>query len=260
MDVPKDIVDLVRSSGNNFHARVARWLSEHGWHVIVSPYYMDQVQNKAREIDLIAERMWPIYDYAGRRNSDIAVRLFVECKFIPAYSVFWFADKDLESAKKLVCSTGGFRANNSYTKEHHYLSQGKRVAKLFETNSKKDPDKDPFYKAVNQVLNAMTSMSRRPFSIPGVKIEDRSLQEVMEFPVVVCSSFEKMFSVDFYSESAPTRIENNFQFEVDYAFIEKSGNQRTNYFLLDFVEFDQLSKYFEGISKDAEALAILSSD
>ncbi|RLW63961.1 MAG: hypothetical protein B6D73_14330 [gamma proteobacterium symbiont of Stewartia floridana] len=260
MDVPKDIVDLVRSSGNNFHARVARWLSEQGWHVIVSPYYMDQVQNKAREIDLIAERLWPTTDYAGRRNGDIAVRLFVECKFVSSYSVFWFADKDMESAKKLVCSTSGFRANNSYTKEHHYLSQGERVAKLFATKSKKEPDKEIFYKAVNQVLNAMTSMSKRPVSIPGVKIENRSLQEVMEFPVVICSSFEKMFSVDFYTETVPTLIENNFQFEVDYAFIEKSGNQRTNYFLLDFVEFDQLSKYFEGISKDAEALAILSSD
>jgi len=46
MEVPDEVFKLISSSGNSFHAKVARWLSGNGWHVIVSPYYMDQTQIK----------------------------------------------------------------------------------------------------------------------------------------------------------------------------------------------------------------------
>ena len=52
MKVPDEVLKLIRNSGNNFHAQVARWFTDHDWHVIVSPYYMDQTQLKAREIDV----------------------------------------------------------------------------------------------------------------------------------------------------------------------------------------------------------------
>ncbi|MCF8025807.1 MAG: hypothetical protein K9K82_10010 [Desulfobacteraceae bacterium] len=79
MEVPDEVSKLVRNSGNNFHAKVARWLLDDNWHVVVSPYYMDQTQNKAREIDLIAEKLWPINDLSGwRQIGGVAVRLFVE--------------------------------------------------------------------------------------------------------------------------------------------------------------------------------------
>ncbi len=48
MAVPNEVSELIKNSGNNFHAKVACWLSDNGWHVVVSPYYMDQTQNKAR--------------------------------------------------------------------------------------------------------------------------------------------------------------------------------------------------------------------
>ena len=97
MSVPDEVLKLISESGNNFHAKVARWMQADGWHVSVSPYYMDQTQNKAREIDLVAEKLWPVMDHWGQPMGDVAVRLFVECKFIPSYSVFWFADKDREA-------------------------------------------------------------------------------------------------------------------------------------------------------------------
>ena len=117
MSVPDEVLKLISESGNNFHAKVARWMQADGWHVSVSPYYMDQTQNKAREIDLVAEKLWPVMDHWGQPMGDVAVRLFVECKFIPSYSVFWFADKDTEAAEKLVCSNGHFRQDNMYTKK-----------------------------------------------------------------------------------------------------------------------------------------------
>jgi len=100
MVVPNEVSQLVKNSGNNLHAKVARWLSDNDWHVVVSPYYMDQTQNKAREIDLIAEKLWPVRDMFDRQMDNVAVRLFIECKFVPSPSVFWFAEKDQDSAER----------------------------------------------------------------------------------------------------------------------------------------------------------------
>ncbi len=256
--VSSDEVDeLIRGSGNNFHAKVARWFSENGWHVVVSPYYLDQAQNKAREIDLVAEKLWPIKEMFGRAINDVAVRLFVECKFVPSLSVFWFAEKDQESARELVCADGIFRADNMYTDKHHYLSQSPRVAKLFSTSTSKAPENDPFYKALNQALTAMVSMRGQPVSVPSLKKSRRSPRAVVEFPVVVCSSFEQFYSVDFYNDSKPELVKENFQLEVRYAYIDRHQNQRDDYLLLDFVEFNQLTKFTKAIDEDAKVAAFL---
>jgi len=260
MDVPKEITELILTSGNNFHAKVARWLTENGWHVVVSPYYMDQTQSKAREIDLVAEKPWPLKDAFGHVVDDIAVRLFIECKYIASDSVFWFADKDRDSALELVCANGLFRANNSYTEKHHYLSKSRRVAKLFSTSNSKVPENEPFYKALNQALNAMVSMRGQPVTIPSLRKSQRYPKAIIEFPVVVCSSFDRIYSVDFCSDSQPEPIQDNFQLEVRYAYIDRHESQRNDYFLLDFVAFDKLNEFAKAIDEDANVAAFLASD
>lgn len=257
MSVPKRITELIESSGNNFHSKVARWFSDNGWHVVVSPYYMDQSQSKAREIDLLAEKLWPVSDSFGHRKADIAVRLFVECKFISSDAVFWFANKDRAAALKLVCANGVFRKDNRYTEDHHYVSGGPRVAKLFATDNAKAPENEPFYKALNQALNAMTSMTGHPVTIPSVRHAPRA---ILEYPVVVCSSFDRMFAVNFDSDSLPSPIEHNFQLEVRYAYLDRQQQQRNDYFLLDFVAFDKLAEFQGVIDKGTKAGAYLISD
>lgn len=260
MTAPVEIIELIRSSGNNFHAKVARWFSDNGWHVVISPYYMDQAQSKAREIDLVAEKLWPITDMFGRASKDIAVRLFIECKFVASDAVFWFADKDKESALDLVCASGPFRRDNSYTEEHHYLSQSTRVAKLFATSNAKTAENEPFYKALNQSLNAMTAMRGQPLTIPSIRSSRRDPIAVLEYPVVVCSSFDRIFSVDFFADSEPEPIQDNFQLEVSYAYIDRNEAHRNDYFLLDFVAFDKLTEFGNAINNGAKVAAFLASD
>lgn len=257
--MPDKVSQLVNSSGNNFHAKVARWLYANEWHVVVSPYYMDQTQNKAREIDLIAEKLWPVMDLFGRPVDDVAVRLFIECKFVASQSVFWFAEKDLESAQELVCASGAFRPDNTYTKKHHYLAQSPKVAKLFATSASKAQETEPFYKALNQALNAMVSKRGQPVSVPALKNSRRTPRVVIEFPVVVCSSFDHIFAVDFHAESPPESIKDNFQLEVRYAYVDRHGSQRDDYFLLDFVEFSQLEKFARAVDEDAKVAAFFAS-
>lgn len=254
-----DALALAKGSGNSFHARVARWLQENGWHVVISPYYMDQSQSKAREIDLIAEKHWLIEDRFRAPTFVVVVRLYVECKFVPSPSVFWFTEKDRAEAEEMVCRNGVFTPNNSYTLKHHYLATSPKVAKVFATKGGGTQENEPFYKALNQALNAMVSMQGRRTSIPELKGWAGAPELVLEFPLVVCSSFEKMFAVDFFAEPEPDPIRENFQLEVRYAYVGRDGVQRDDFFLLDFVEFGQLQSFVEAVETDARAGAFLST-
>ena len=257
MSVPQEISDLVSGSGNNFHAKVARWFQADGWHTTISPYYMDQSQGKAREIDLVAEKAWPIKDAFGRWQDNLVVRLFVECKFTSQYAVFWFADKDLSEAKALVSAGGVFPESNLHTDKHHYIAHSPKVAKLFASNVQKGQEFEPFYKALNQALNALVSMRGKPILLPAVKRHGAT--SVLDFPVVVCSSFAPLWGVDFYADSVPTPMADNFQLEVRYAYVDSRGVNRDDYFLLDFVEFGRLPQFVGLVSEDAKVAAYMLS-
>lgn len=255
MTIPKEFKELIERSGNTFHAKVARWLTDNEWHVIVSPYYMDQTQIKAREIDLIAERTWPFYSKPfNQLRGNIAVRLFIECKYVPSNAVFWFADKDLKAAEDLVCSSSPFRKDNMFTNKHHYVSQCPRVAKLFASSPNKTAENEPFYKALNQALNGMVSLKGQAISIPQ---EERPPSAVLEMPVVVCNSFSALYAANFDNNDEPKPIVDNFQLEVRYAYIDRHQKQCDDYFLLDFVEFDKLESFMEFIKVDVESAANL---
>ena len=258
MTVPKTITELIRCSGNNFHAKVARWFAEAGWHVVVSPYYMDQAQNKPREIDLIVEKRWPVPFSLRAKHGSVVVRLFVECKYIASESVFWLADKNLVEATALVDRNGPFKIDSALMARHHYLSHSPKVAKLFATHKINSAENEPFYKALNQSLSAMVSMRGKQVQIPEMSVTDEVPRELLEFPVVICSSFENLFSVDFYSESEPTRIVDNFQFEVQYAYTDRQSVQQDEYFLLDFVSFERIAPFIAAIGQDAESATNLT--
>lgn len=257
MSVPSQVQELIDNSGNSFHAKVARWFASSGWSVTISPYYMDQSQQKARELDLIVEKVWPIEDTFGHWQGDVAVRLFVECKFLPGYSVFWFTDKDRSAIEDLLCASGKYRPNNVHTKKHHYLSSGDRVAKLFASSNARGQESEPFYKALNQSLNALVSMRRqspRAFS----SARRGGIQLTLDFPVVVCSSFSQLYAADFSGIRETSIVRENFQLEVQYAYVETSGQSRNELFLLDIVEYERLSQFVTAVAEDARVAGLFA--
>lgn len=258
MSVPSSVTELIQGSGNNFHAKVARWFHGNGWHTVVSPYYMDQTQSKARELDLIVEKPWPIKNVFGEPEGDVLVRLFVECKFVASESVFWFAPKNQAAAANLVCSLGPFRPENTYTFKHHYLARSPSVAKLFASNNSRTQENEPFFKALNQALNATVAMKSKSPAHPSMQNRRWGTVVTLNYPVVICSSFADLYAADFLNDSEPAPILENFQMEVQYAFLDNAGNRRDDYFLLDFVEFDQLPAYESDLAAGAGAAAFLA--
>ena len=256
MSIPAQIQELIESSGNNFHAKVARWFAADKWQVSVSPYYMDQSQQKARELDLVVEKAFPITGSFGERSGDVIVRLFVECKYVPGYSVFWFTNKNHKAASDLVCSGGIFRPDNTNTAKHHYLAGGNRVAKLFSSSNARGQESEPFYKALNQVLNGFISLRNQPGSVAA---SSRRCLAVLNFPIVVCSSFSGIYSADFDGQYEPSEIRQNFQLEVQYAYVAPSGRACDEMFLLDFVEYDKLNDFVASIREDVEVAGFFTS-
>lgn len=259
MSTPTEVQDLIAGSGNNFHAKVARWLAADGWRISISPYYMDQSQQKARELDLVAERQWPIRSFIGQLTGHVVVRLFVECKFVPGHSVFWFVDKNRKTAQHLVCASGIFRQNNTYTAKHHYISSSPRVAKLFASSNARGQESEPFYKALNQALNGLVSLRSQT---PELTIErdGRGNDVVIDFPVIICSSFDQIYAADFAGVHETVQARDNFQLEVQYAYTDKSGASRNEHFLLDVVEYDKLSQFCALVAEDAEVAAFFSAE
>ena len=259
MSVPPSVQDLIDQSGNSFHAKVARWFRDNGWEVSVSPYYMDQAQQKARELDLVVEKLHVMGGTYGDERVVVVTRLFVECKFIPGYGVFWFTAKNRPAVEELLCEPGLFRRGNTYTQKHHYLAKD-RVAKLFASSpSRGAQEAEPFYKALNQALNGLVSMrAQEPLSLRNATQRSNS-PIVLDFPVVICSSFEQVYAADFDGVEPTMQIRENFQLEVQYAYLNGSMQSRNEQFLIDFVEFNQLSTLATHVEEDAKLAAFFAA-
>ena len=74
---------------------------------------------------------------------------------------------------------------------------------------------------------------------------------VLDYPVVICNSFAQVYAADFAGERETSLVSDNFQLEVQYAFVEASGATHDELFFIDLVEYDQLPGFIEAISKDA---------
>lgn len=258
MDIEKKFQEIVSTSGNAFHSRVAGWLKSNGWTVMVSPYYMDHGQGKAREIDIIAEKVCHRRESFRHKTIIVVVRLYIECKFVSVPSVFWFADREQKLVEELVCESGPFRMDNTRTMEHHYLAGPRSVAKVFASATGREPDNEPFYRALNQVLNARGSMREMNSFVQGLPERSTFAFRRIEFPVVVFDSLRNLRKVQFYGESKIEPIPENFQLEVRYAYNRADGTNRSEYLLVDFVEFDRLEIYCKSLNVDAEVVGHLA--
>lgn len=250
MTIPKEIKEIVKESGNSFHCRATNYLREKGWYTLVSPYYMDGSTNKPRELDLIAEKHRVYKDRWKGKVGAVIIRLFIECKYISQPNVFWFSDKDKMSATSWLISNTPLPKNNIYTEKHHYLAGSNKVAKLFASKSKQNPENEAIYRALNQSLNAMVYLRKRDAVIKGIPI----LAEI-ELPVILCNSFENFYRIEMENpDDTPQMLIENFLLEVNYAYLNSRDQQTNEYFLLDIVDFKKIDSFLNMLESDIDAI------
>lgn len=246
----KEVQELVEKSGNSFHSRVVKLLRDEKWTVLVSPYYSDNFTDKPREIDIITERAFGVFDFrewVGTLN----VRLFIECKYINSKTVFWFDGKDKERAIERIMKDTGLEHpdKNINIKQHHYFSD-LPIAKLFTSEKSRGEDNEIISKAINQNLNAMIYYRKRFKLIPPVKGMRENVLRYVPYPIIVVNSFKNFYRTDMSDASGAIEpITEPFQLEVNYAYIDNEKNSKNEYFLIDVVSYDKLSEYLAMLEK-----------
>ncbi len=255
MSKTEEAKSIINESGNSFHCNVTNYLADEGWNTLVSPYYMDSSTNKPREIDLIAEKAWTYNDTHKKKYGTINIKLFIECKYIPQMNVFWFGEKDMASTKEWVTSNTPLEEESRLTDEHHYIATNRTVAKLFASKNKPNMENEVIYKALNQSLNAMVYLRHRKSIIPGMPNPNSDIFETVEMPVILCNSFDKFYRVEMQDTSNPGLIQDNFQLEVNYAYIDQHKNNLNEFFLIDIVDFNRLDDFLALMEEDIAAIS-----
>lgn len=244
-DDPKEII---KNSGNNFHIKVLNYLKEQGWTTLISPYYTDNITSKPREIDIIAEKAISFDNIYKDIKGTISLKLFIECKYISRNTVFWFGEKDYKKAKSWVIKNTPHNETTAGAQNLHYLSEEK-VAKLFAGHSDRKTENEPIFSAINQSLNAMV-YNKRKDSI----ISNHTPISTVEYPIIVCNSFNKFFGVDIDDSQEPEEIKDNFQLEVNYAYLDYQKKQKNEYFLIDVIDFTKINEFLNVLDQDFKSI------
>lgn len=99
-------------------------------------------------------------------------------------------------------------------------------------------------------------MQHKPVSVLDPKKATKRVA-VLNYPVIVCSSLSTIYMADFFGSTTPAPVGENFQLEVQYAYSEKDGSSRDDYFLIDIVDFAQLDKLSAALKLDAETACFM---
>lgn len=256
-----DVRRIAQESGNSFHARVLTFLQQQGWTVQISPYYSDNLSGKPREIDLLAEKIFPAAKNGfGEVTSHLSVKLFIECKYIKQPTVFWFHNQDVRATLNLLEMTSPLGRTNTYMREHHYLrSPGERTAKLFSGPNVGATEGEQIFKALSQNLNALIALRNASPIVPDAEMRDIEL--TVSYPVIACSAFDCFYRVEIENDKDdPAPLTEEFLLEVNYAYPNTAGNNISEFFLIDICPFDRLSNLLGAIEGDVAAISVMLSD
>lgn len=250
--------ELVKKSGNNFHYQVVKFLREKGWAVSVSPYYNDNLTDKPREIDIVAEKEFNAHTLGGFQwLGTVNVKLFIECKYINKDIVFWFDSVNKEGIINRLTTDTPLESPqlNSGIEKHRYWNI-ERVAKLFASQQDKTQENEIIYKALNQSLNAMVYYRHGHQSIiPKQSHKAVKVLHTINYPIIVCNDFSQLYKVDVDSEAPPINVKDNFQLEINYAYYNQDKRSITEYFLVDVVSFLSLEQLLKDIEdKDIDTI------
>lgn len=245
------ISDIIMNSWHTFHVEVVSFLKDNWWNTLISPYYNDSRTNKAREIDIIAQKdfVFTIFEWTYK----IRVELFVECKYNKNLTLFWFDDINYESAISLITNMNKIEKTNTYHDKSHYISSDKKVAKLYASSKDKDIENEPFFKWINQVLNWFlyyrNDYKYGIFDEPDI---------IMKLPIIICNNFDNVFRIDIWSKQAASKIILPFfSIEVDYNYIAHDNTPKNEYFLIDIIDFKNFNMFIKSLN-DMEFKSILT--
>lgn len=125
---------------------------------------------------------------------------------------------------------------------------------LFCSQTKRDAEHEPIYKALNQSLNAMVYHRNSVSIIPETTSSQQNITHTIEYPLIVCNSFDKFFRTEIDSNNDPVVINDNFQLEVNYAYMDTNKEQKNEFFLIEVIDYNKLDDFLEVIKDDVGSI------
>jgi len=255
--------EIINRSGNTFHCKVSNFFRDQGWSVMISPYYIDTATDKAREIDLLCEKVWQSVPSPWAKPIGFRVQLFIECKYVDRDTVFWFDRRDDARISREINRQIPVFKDNAYADKHHYNTAALiGLGKLFASGKGQGgggEDREPIYLALNQVLGGLSQLRGIGTLTP---IPSGYRQITVKYPVIVCSTFERFRRTEIVGASDPQTIADNFLLEVDYAYSlavpERGDTTIRQYSLIDVVAYDLLSQFIQRLEREGQAVASLA--
>lgn len=238
MEQEKDkFLSIIQKSGHDFHLKVSNFFKEAGWDVTNSPHYNDPDSDKSREIDIEAKKEYPvIYHSFGRRGEKIVVKFYIECKYIKSPIVFWFKEKNKEKAIELAKDNPIMEDKPDHyfnAKEKHHYVEGNEVAVEW-TQENNDVIAD----AKHKVLKALI-----------VSQNEGSEYYEIKYPIIIINDLEQLAKRE-VGEKNYSKINNNFQIEVNYSYKDNKKNDIKKYFLIDLVSYTLLDNFIKELESN----------
>ncbi len=232
---------IINNSGHKLHLRVASLLENEGWNVSISPYYIDDLTDKPREIDIIASKYFTYTSKSDNEQKRFYFLLGIDCKYLTENVVIWARDNKIKAEALFTNVDSYFKPMLATQQSWCAYSRFLHVGRLISEGGKSSLQ-EGILQAVKAILDAYT----------------RSNTLTIFFPSVV---YELGNGVNIYSigdgikhSKEHTPIKGNWIYHVDYAYRE-NNKPRQRQFYVDLVNEKTLLDYLQVLEKDGRTIA-----
>lgn len=236
----EDLQKAIRASGNNLHLKVINLL-EKNWQVEVSPYYVDDITDKPREIDIIASRTIFLTGFPWKKTSgDFKVFLYIECKHFKNDIAFWvFKNKEPGNLLKTFSISDHSKPTASGGINHYFTD---KVCKL---STSVNEDKD--------ILDALLGPIKAL-----IDHRENDKPKGVFYPISVYEGIRGIYLINNSDDLNNLKNLNpvkNAIAELTYSYKGRRNNnyyQQKEKFAVDIVGLDYLEKLLKAIEKEVE--------
>ena len=80
-------------------------------------------------------------------------------------------------------------------------------------------------------------------------LEPLETLRTINYPLILCNGFDNFYKVDPEKKSGYSKIDKNFQLEINYAYLDQNKKSCSDYFLVDIIDFNKFGDFLEELKK-----------
>ncbi len=214
---------MSQPSGHNFHFEIEDRAKAKGWKIHSKVSYLDDVEQKPREVDFVAIQERESYNHRGNQ-----VAIVVECKYLNHDVKFWLRDNPKNHSAYFI---DGYIADDFFLDDgrFHFFSPTK-VAVTIEETAKKDK----MYEAIMQASKGLLFLRQSPQIL---------YTKGLFYPVVVYKGTGKL------SDQVGNQMQDALYYHEYPWRDQRTQSTTTRGLYVDIIHESNLEKYLDNVFK-----------